>query len=529
MSKKVIKIESVRQKVIEKIQPKKRVCAYCRVSTDLLKQHTSYEAQKVYYKEYILRNPQWEFAEIFADRAKSGTKIEKREEFLRMISECECGKIDMIITKSITRFARNTLDSIEVLRKLKELSVEVYFEKENINTASEKSEQLITILSSLAQGESENISENCRWAIRKRFMEGSYVPSCVAYGYTKNENGELIIHEKQAKIVRHIYQDYLSGKGAYAIAKELTESGIPSARAESVWHEHVVKEILNNPIYAGDMLLQKTYTTEALPFIKKTNKGERPQFFLAENHVAIISREEMGKVKNIFEKRRILTSTVDGKKGQNRYEFSGKIICGNCGSIYRRQKAYIGTEYETVRWCCNTHIKDIKKCHMKAIREDLIKSTYLTMWNKLVTGHKYILEPLLKSLKQLKQDKHQEDEIKNIESRIMELTEQGHILSRVATKGYIDPAIFIEKQNVLNMEMDELKKRKGMLVENGGYHDMTSKTEYLLELIQCNPFMLEEYSSELFINTVEKVIIEENSKITFSLINGLELTEQIKE
>jgi len=192
MQKKIIKIEPVRQKVIQELTPKKRVCAYCRVSTDSTKQHNSFAVQVEYYKSYIGKNEEWELVEIFADEAKSGTQTKKRDEFLRMMKECENGNIDIIITKSVTRFARNTIDSIEAIRELKSLGIAVYFEKENINTLSERSEQMLTILSSLAQGESESISTNNRWEIQKRFRDGNYTVSCVAYGYTKYEDGELI-------------------------------------------------------------------------------------------------------------------------------------------------------------------------------------------------------------------------------------------------------------------------------------------------------------------------------------------------
>ena len=186
MQKKVVKIEPVKQKVIKQLIPKKRVCAYCRVSTDSTKQHSSFANQVEYYKSYISKNEDWDFVGIFADEAKSGTQTKNRDEFIRMMKECVNGNIDIIITKSVTRFARNTIDSIEAIRKLKSLGITVFFEKENINTMSERSEQMLTILSSLAQGESENISTNNRWGIQKRFRDGTYILSCVAYGYTKD-------------------------------------------------------------------------------------------------------------------------------------------------------------------------------------------------------------------------------------------------------------------------------------------------------------------------------------------------------
>ena len=301
MTKKVTKIEPVRQKVMHELRPKKRVCAYCRVSTDSTKQHTSYVAQVEYYKSYIGKREEWEFAGIFADEAKSGTQVKSRDEFIRMLKECENGNIDIIVTKSVTRFARNTIDSIEAIRKLKALGVTIYFEKENINTMSEQSEQMLTILSSIAQGESESISTNNRWGIQKRFRDGSYNLGCVAYGYTKDEDGELIINEDEAVTVRRIFQDYLNGKGSYVIARDLTNDNVPPVRTAETWNDSVVKGILQNPIYEGDLILQKTYTTEVLPYTKKINRGEMPQFFIKDNHEPIISRKQGQMVREIYE------------------------------------------------------------------------------------------------------------------------------------------------------------------------------------------------------------------------------------
>ncbi len=319
------------------LQPQKRVCAYCRVSTDSREQQNSFIAQTAYYEELIGKRSDWEYAGIYADEARSGTKLQKRDDFLRMIKDCEAGKIDMIITKSVTRFARNTVDSIKAIRKLKLLGVAVFFEKENINTLFESSEMLLTILSSLAQGEAESISTNNKWAAVKRFQEGSFKIGTPAHGYVKDENGELVIDEQEVETVRYIFKQYLNGKGSYVIARELTEKGIQTIRSAERWSEGVVKEILLNPIYTGNLILQKTFTTEGVPFKRKRNKGELPQYFISENHEPIISTEEAEAVKEIYEYRR-RQMKADGTKSQNRYVYSSKIICGECGRVFRRQK-----------------------------------------------------------------------------------------------------------------------------------------------------------------------------------------------
>lgn len=527
MTKKVTKIEPVRQKVMQELRPKKRVCAYCRVSTDSTKQHNSYIAQVEYYKSYIGKREDWEFAGIFADEAKSGTQVKSRDEFIRMMKKCENGNIDIIVTKSVTRFARNTIDSIEAIRKLKALSVTIYFEKENINTMSEQSEQMLTILSSLAQGESESISTNNRWGIQKRFRDGSYNVSCVAYGYTKNEDGELIINEGEAEVVRRIFKDYLNGKGSYVIARNLSNDNVSPIRTAEKWNENVVKDILQNPIYEGDLILQKTYTTEVLPYTKKKNRGEMPQFFIKDNHEPIITREQGMMVREIYEYRRKQMGIDDSGKCQNRYELSSKIICTECGGTFRRQKIYIGKPYEKIQWSCKNHIESIAQCKMKPIREDVIKGAYLTMWNKLVSNYTYILMPLLESLKNLRIDDEQEEEIEALNHKIMELTEQSHILSRVVQKGYMDSALFIQKQNALNIEIEETKKKRNGLLDSNGFEKEIEGTVRLLEIIKYNPEIMDAYDENLFIHTVDQVFIGQSGAITFKLINRLKLTEHL--
>ncbi len=525
MAKKITKIDPVKQQVVRQLQPQKRVCAYCRVSTDSREQQNSFTAQLEYYTALIENQEDWQFAGIYADEARSGTKLAKRDDFLRMLKDCEDGKIDMIITKSLTRFARNTVDSIEAIRRLKELGVAVYFEKEHIDSLSEKSELMLTILSSLAQGESESISTNSKWAVIKRFQDGTFILGTPAYGYTKDENGELIIQEEEAAVVRRIFREYLNGKGTYAIAKDLSEEGLPTIRSAEKWNDGVIKEILLNPIHTGNLLHQKTMTTEVLPFKRQRNKGQIPQYLVEDNHAPIISHEQAEAVREIFEYRRKQMGVDDTNKYQSRYAFSSKILCGECGGMFRRQKIYIGKPYEKIQWCCRQHILDNTKCSQKAIREDDIQWAFTVMWNKLVSNCAEILTPLLDTLKKLRMDEQQEQEIGECSNKIMELTEQGHILSRLVSKGYIDPAVFIERQNALTIELAAVKKKRSQLLDNNGFDQETAGTEQLLELIRDNPHVIEEYREDLFLQAIDKVIVQKNGQITFRLINRLELSE----
>lgn len=521
--KKITKINPVKSQVLMQLQPKKRVCAYCRVSTDSREQHNSFTAQTAYYEGMINRRSDWQYVGIYADEARSGMKLQRRDDFLRMMRDCEAGKIDMIITKSVTRFARNTVDSIKAIRKLKLLGIAVFFEKENINTLSESSELLLTILSSLAQGEAESTSTNNKWAAIKRFKKGTFIVSTPALGYT-NVEGELTIDEQEVDTVRYIFKQYLNGKGSYVIARELTERGIPTIRGAEKWTEGVIREILQNPIYTGNLILQKTYATEVVPFKRKRNKGELPQYFISENHEPIISIEEAESVKEIYEYRRKQMKS-DSTKSQNRYAYSSKIICGECGKVFRRQKIYIGKPYEKVQWCCIQHIEDKEQCSMTAIRENLIQDAFTLMWNKLSSNYTEILYPLLESLKRLRTDEQQEKEIQEYNEKIMELSKQSHILSGVVAKGYLDSAIFIEKQTVLQVELDVMRKKRKKMLENSGFESETFYTEHLIKLFESHPGIQDTYREDLFLQSVEQIIIKEGKTVTFRLKNKLELSE----
>ena len=283
MAKKVSVIKPIRDDVRVLRKRKLRVCAYVRVSTGSDAQANSFITMLNYYTEYIANNPEWEFVGIYADEAITGTRVDKRDEFQTMMQECEEGNIDLIITKTVTRFGRNTVETLRAIRRLKDLGIGVYFESQKINTLTEKSELLITLLSSIAQGESEDFSGSNKWAVKKRFADGTFTLSTPAYGYTKDENGEPIIEPKEAEVVRMIYQLYLNGYGLLKIAQKLNEDGIETIRDSEQWNKTTVRVILTNPMYVGDLLQQKTITTETFPFTRKKNKREADKYLISDN------------------------------------------------------------------------------------------------------------------------------------------------------------------------------------------------------------------------------------------------------
>jgi len=395
----VIPARASRQNTAEQLETqKKKMAAYCRVSTDQLEQLSSYEAQVAYYTAFINNHPDYVMAGIYADEGISGTNTKKREQFNKMIEDCKVGKIDMIITKSISRFARNTLDTLNYVRTLKELGIGVVFEKENINTLDSKGEVLLTILSSLAQDESRSISENSTWGIRRRFEQGKVTVNHKKFlGYDKDEEGNLIIDEKQAKIVRRIYKDYLDGKGPNRIARELEEEGITNWNGKAKWYESSIRKMLSNEKYKGDALLQKTYTVDFLSKKRAFNNGEIPQYYVEDSHPAIIDKVMWEAVQLEMERRMIFAKQHD----QQRYDyasidnqFAGRVICGCCGNPYGRKVWNSNDErLRRVIWRCNSKykVKGRIGCDNKHIDDEVLYKAFIEVYNVIVENREQFL------------------------------------------------------------------------------------------------------------------------------------------
>ena len=508
---------------MEMMQTKKlRVAAYCRVSTAKVDQLESLEAQKEHYENYIKGNPEWEFAGIYYDAGISGTKKEMREGLLSMITDCEHGKIDFIITKSISRFARNVTDCLELVRKLLNLGISIYFEKENLDTGSMESELMLSILGSLAENESISISENEKWSIRKRFQNGTYVISYPPYGYT-NLDGEMVIVLEQAEIVKEIFAEALAGKGTHTIATALNKRGIPSKKGGR-WYAETVARLIGNEKYTGDALFQKTYTDSS--FNRHVNYGEQDMYLVKDHHEAIITHEDFEKANGVLEQRgKEKGIEKQSTKYQNRYAFSGRIKCAECGSSFKRRIRY-QTKGTYVVWCCSNHIKNIKECSMEYITDDAVKKAFVTMMSKLVFGHQVILKPLLKSLQSMN-DKDKFSEIQEIESRIEKNTEQRQVLTSLMASKYLEPVLFNKGNNRLTTEMEMLRKEKDNLTRSIG-GDRT-KAEELQKLIRftAKGEMLTQFDDEVFLTYVEKITVLSSADIIFELKCGLQIKERL--
>lgn len=352
----------------------RRVAGYARVSTDHDDQISSYHAQVDYYTHYITTHTGWELAGIYTDEGITGTSTAKRQGFQSMVADALDGKIDLIITKSVSRFARNTVDSLTTVRALKDKGVEVYFEKENIWTFDAKGELLITIMSSLAQEEARSISENVTWGHRKRFADGKVsVPYSRFLGYDKGENGGLVINPEQAKLVRRIYSMFLDGMGTTAIARTLTnEPDTRTASGNERWSPNLIRSILSNEKYRGDALLQKSYTPDFLHRRQVPNMGEVPQYYVTGAHEAIISPAVWDFVQAE------LARTKSGRGTQHRTRpFSGKIVCGDCGGYYGSKTWHAGTKYEKTIWRCNHKYDSDKRCRTPHIDNTCLEELFL--------------------------------------------------------------------------------------------------------------------------------------------------------
>ena len=513
---------------IDKIQPSKaakrklRVAAYCRVSTDSDAQLESLETQKMHYENYINSRDDWEFAGLYFDEGITGTKADKRPKLMRLIDDCKAKKIDFVITKSISRFSRNTTDCLSLVRTLLNLNIPVYFEKENINTGSMESELFLSILSGLAEGESTSISENNKWCIKKRFENGTYKLGYVPYGY-RCDNGEIIVDPEQAVIVKRIFSELLAGKGTDEIEKSLNSENVPTKKGGR-WTSTSIRGILTNEKYTGDCIFQKTYTDSN--FNRHRNDGQLDQYYVTDHHEAIISHEDFDAAAALIEQRANEKGILRGSdKYQQRYAFSGKIICGECGDTFRR-RIHSSTYGKYPAWVCNTHLADTSKCSMLYLRDDDIKLAFATMMNKLIYCHKLVLKPYLESLQA-----NTSDEaflrIQQLEILLEQNAEQRETLHKLMAQGYIDQILFTQENNALLTQANDF--RSDIEALNRSVTDDTSKvyeTERLIHFCERGE-MLPEYNEDLFELFVDHIEVYSRKSIGFVLHCGLTFKERI--
>ena len=445
-----------------------RVAAYCRVSTQLEQQESSFEAQKNYYTEKITNNPNWKLAGIYADDGISGTDMKKRDEFNRLLQDCEAGKIDMILTKSISRFARNTVDTLNTLRILRKKGVTVFFEKEHIDTHADNGEMIITVLSGLAQEESFNLSENTRWGIIRKFENGTIILNHNRFmGYTKGKDGELAIVPEEAETVRLIFRMYLEGTSIAGIKRHLEKEGILTVTGRKIWNEGTISKMLSNEKYMGDALLQKSYTADFLTKTRKKNNGEMRQYYITDNHEGIVAKEIYYAVQQETQRRAerrkpaVTRRAKEKKKGySSKYILSNLLVCGECGQPYRRitwtrngvkrivwrcsNRVEHGTEY-----CKNSPTLDeeaLQRAVMRTVGNVVRDSEFGSVMQNNVT---LVIGQYADSIQS--ENNETDEKIAGLEREMLQMVKE--------TPDFNDGA-FLEKYRTLGGEIQKLKQKK---------------------------------------------------------------------
>lgn len=498
---------------------KRRVAAYARVSTDNEEQLTSYEAQVDYYTNYIQGRDDWEFAGVYTDEGITGTNTKKREGFKSMVADALAGKIDLIITKSVSRFARNTVDSLTTIRSLKEHNVECYFEKENIWTFDGKGELLLTIMSSLAQEESRSISENCTWGQRKRFADGKVtVPFKRFLGYDMGPDHNLVVNPEQAKLVKRIYGMFLQGQSPFQIARTLTEEGIPSPGGKDHWNPSNIKSILTNEKYKGDALLQKSFTVDFLTKKKKANEGEIPQYYVKDNHEAIIDPETFEMVQTLMATR---------KKGRNRKSsvsiFSSKVKCGDCGSWYGPKVWHSNDAYRKVIWQCN-HKFDGRKCTTPTLNEEQIKALFLKAANTVIGATERFIAIFERTLAPALATDELERELADLEAEINIAAELVEECIRENAHVALDQAEYQKRYDGLASRYDKAKDRHDEVTELIAERISRRKRIelYFRELRKREP--LETFRDEDWLSMVDHMTVYSKDDIRVTFKDGTEIS-----
>lgn len=509
----IIKASVAEQKILQENDTlKKKVCAYCRVSTDNEEQQTSYVSQIKHYTSYIKQNPDWKFVGIYADEGLTGTQIKHRDNFIRMIEDCKKKKIDIIIAKSISRFARNTVDTLNTVRFLRDLNIDVYFEKENIHTLTMDSEMFLTLYSAFAQAESESTSMNVKMGYQAKMKRGEPCGKIGCYGfYYDTLTKELSINEEEAKIVRKIFEYYINGMGTTRIANKLTEENIKSPAGKSKWHPSPIKDIIRNEKYVGDICGQKFFITSPLTHKQKRNRGQKPKYYSKNHHEAIIDRETWDKAQEIYNKRSL--KIKDGKmyceKFSRRYNYSSKIECGYCHHNYvRRYTSYtnkLGDTNSYTYWVCSSTIKNDQCIKRVSIREEEFNSMFVSLFNKL--NDNYNTDALEKKIRSILNMNNNENELKRVLAKEENLKEKLSKLLDMKLENQISDELYNSKTNEISKELDENFKIISELNNQKNSQEIQEERikPILKELDKHKK--LDKFDNEIFEKFVKKIIV----------------------
>lgn len=505
MAPRVITIPAASQENTRKL----RVAAYARVSSNSEDQKHSFAAQNAYYSKLITDNPDWELTDIYADQGITGTSIDKRDDFLRMMEDCRKGRIDRILVKSSSRFARNAKESLEAVRELAALGVSVCFEEQNIDTAQVSGEVLIAIFAALAQRESEAISKRRRWSYQVQMKKGQFNTCQAPIGY-RLDGRELEVIPEEAKVVQRIFREYLSGRNSRELARMLNEENVLGLD----WKYNTIDYILQNERYAGNALLQKRYTTDTLPFCLKKNRGERPQYFVEDINEAIVSQKIFDKAQALRRERRVAQGQMHNKVSQH-------MRC-SCGSPIRAKQVR-----DRWYWVCCWH-DERHTCPLMPIPEEEVEQAFLRLYYRLKHYGIDVLTQLISDLYAARTGSLLWSEnIVDINKQISDIASQERLLTQLKQQGSVDPDIFISRGNLLAERRRELKLQKGRILRSEEDHTI-QQTQDMLDVLESGPDWLDDFDEQLFSDLVEKIVVVDNEKLCFRLLNGLEVTEKIE-
>ena len=497
---------------------KRRVAAYCRVSSSSADQLNSYANQIRVYTAMINARKDWQLVEIFADEGISGTSAKNRIEFQRMITMCEHHEIDLIITKSVSRFARNVRDALEYVRKLRILGVEVRFEKEGISTLSLGDEMLLNTFAAIAQEESTAISQNLRMSIRKRMEEGTYAPAVVPYGYVRGNQNKYEVSSEEAEVVSRIFNDFLSGKPTKSIADELNRDNIKTVKGISGWSALQVSKIISNEKYVGDSLFQKTYNTATFPIRKLVNRGEEDRYYVKDTHCPLICEEQFEAAKELIAVRRIRFARNTDRKI---YPLSGKIICSECRAKFKRR--IINSE---IYWACSKKVDNAESCKSHYYKEKNINAAIVLLFNKLIFDGKILLraEQLLTEAVNLY--RRGSADISFVNTSIAELNAKLLSIEQLKSKGYLSPEVCQAQSKTIEKELAKLKENRQKMYDSKLSTALEEVRNLRAELSRINE-PLEDIDEQLFKDVVEGLLIDEDNTLTVTFKCGLRFRERI--
>lgn len=492
-----------------------RACAYCRVSTDNEDQKTSYDSQRIHYKNMIEENPNYEFVGIYADEGITGTQTKKREQFSQMMSDALNGKIDLILAKSISRFARNTVDTLNCVRLLREHNVDVYFEKENIHTLGLSNELFLTLYSAFAQAESESISENVKAGVRMKMKRGELVGKYAPFGYLYDKEKDIIIPDESKKdIVTYIFEEYSKGVGFRTIALQLNQLGIPSP-SNLKWCHASVRRIIINEKYVGDLKTGKYYTENVLTHKKKVNYGEKEQYFTSNHHEPIISRELWDKCQEILTIRsKIVKPNGNRDKFSKKYAFSSKIFCGICGERFIRRSYKIKSSgKEVAYWICRSHRNKIDCSNLIHYKQEELEDIFVIAYNKLFQDSEKYINSFMKKVNEVINENQDDFNHKKIQDEISKLENKLSNLIDLQLDGSISKEILnqknIEISNKIKEYEQQLKDTENIELNRKQKLEQIDKISNTLKQYKG----ITKFNEEVFNSLVDKIIIGEKSEI----------------